>query len=134
MSRRLSFQVVLPISIEASIEALAVALKEEGFGILTRIDTHKIFKEKLDIDTLPFVILGVCNPVLAHKALSVNPSVGLFLPCKVTVEEVSDGTLISVADPEVILSNGYFKESEIVSEFGPEARERLLRVVERLRE
>lgn len=134
MSGRLSFQVVLPVSIDASIEALAAALKEQGFGILTRIDTHKIFKEKLDLDTRPFVILGVCNPVLAHKALSVNPSVGLFLPCKVTVEEVSDGTLISIGDPEVVLSNGHFTESEIVSEFGPEARERLLSVAERLRD
>lgn len=133
MNAKLSFQVVLPTEIEASITTLAAALKEEGFGILTRIDTHKIFKEKLGEDTRPFVILGVCNPALAHRALGVNPSVGLFLPCKVTVEEVSDGTLISVLDPEVILSNGLFTDPEIVDEFGPEARERLLNVVETLR-
>lgn len=133
MNAKLSFQVVLPTEIEASITTLAAALKEQGFGILTRIDTHKIFKEKLGEDTRPFVILGVCNPALAHRALGVNPSVGLFLPCKVTVEEVSDGTLISVLDPEVILSNGLFTDHEIVDEFGPEARERLLSVVETLR-
>ena len=133
MTGNLSFQVVLSAPMEASITTLTAALKEEGFGVLTRIDTHKIFKEKLGETTSPFIILGVCNPVLAHKALSANPQVGLFLPCKITVEEVSDGTLISILDPEVILGGSFFEDSEDIVEFGADARERLLRVVETLR-
>lgn len=133
MTAKLSFQVVLSSPMEASITTLTAALKEESFGVLTRIDTHKIFKEKLGEITRPFIILGVCNPVLAHKALSANPQVGLFLPCKITVEEVSDGTLISVLDPEVILGGSIFEDSQDIAEFGSDARERLLRVVETLR-
>lgn len=133
MGSKISFQVVLPVSMDEAIDVFAQALKSEGFGIITRIDNHTVFKQKLGVDFRPFVILGICNPKLAYDALNSNPSVGLFLPCKATVEEVSDGTLISIIDPEVVLSSGAFEEKEILEEFAPEARERLLRVVETLR-
>ncbi len=133
MGSKISFQVVLETSMDEAIEAFTEALKTEGFGVITRIDNHKVFKEKLGVDFRPYVILGVCNPKLAYDVLNINPSVGLFLPCKATVEEVSDGVLISVVDPEVVLGAGNFTQKEITEVFAPEAKERLLRVVELLR-
>ena len=132
MSSPLAFEVVLPGTMEEAIESLTAELKKEGFGILTRIDVQKTFKEKLNVDFRPDLILGVCNPQLAYQSLNINPSVGLFLPCKVTVEEVSDGILVSIADPEVILGHKDFADSDIGCEVGPEARMRLLRVAEAL--
>ena len=133
MSSTLAFEVVLSVSMEEAIQQLTTALKTEGFGILSRIDAHKIFKEKLNEEFRPFVMLGVCNPNLAYQSLNINPSVGLFLPCPVTVEEVSDGILISIADPEVVLNHKVFQDSDIGCEVAPEARTRLLRVVDVLR-
>ncbi|MEE4194855.1 MAG: DUF302 domain-containing protein [Anaerolineae bacterium] len=133
MGSKISFQVVLETSMDEAIAAFTEALKTEGFGVITRIDNHKVFKEKLGVDFRPYVILGICNPKLAYDVLNINPSVGLFLPCKATVEEVSDGVLISVVDPEVVLAAGNFKQDEIVKVFAPEAKERLLRVMELLR-
>ncbi|NSW53297.1 MAG: DUF302 domain-containing protein [Anaerolineae bacterium] len=133
MSDILAFEVVLPVGMEEAIERLTAVLKVEGFGVLSRIDAHKIFKEKLGEDFRPFVMLGVCNPHLAFQSLNINPSVGLFLPCPVTVEEVSDGILISIGDPEVVLNHKVFQDSDIGCEVAPEARIRLMRVVDSLR-
>lgn len=133
MSKAISFQVVVPLPMDEAIEQFTAALKTEGFGVITRIDNHKVFKEKLGVDFRPYVILGVCNPKLAHDVINVNPQVGLFLPCKAIVEEAPGRTLISVVDPEIVLAAGGFDEPEIVGVFAPEAKARLLRVVELLR-
>lgn len=70
------------------------ALKTEGFGVLTTIDVKATLKEKLNVDYSRYVILGVCNPPLAHKALSTTKDVGLFLPCNVIVYEDAPGEIV----------------------------------------
>ena len=76
------------------------ALKEQGFGVLTEIDVQATFKKKLDAEFRPYVILGACNPQLAHRALSGDLGVGLLLPCNVVLWGEDDGTVVSIADPK----------------------------------
>jgi uncharacterized protein (DUF302 family) len=90
---------------EEALERVTSALKREGFGILTQIDVKDTLKKKLDVDFRRYVILGACNPPLAHKALSAEPQIGLLLPCNVVVQEASEGGVtISIADPRAMFS------------------------------
>ncbi len=76
------------------------ALKDVGFGILTRIEVDKVLKEKIGVETPPYRILGACNPKLAHRALELRPEVGVFLPCSVCLRQENDGTVsIWALDP-----------------------------------
>ncbi|OFW77376.1 MAG: ABC transporter ATP-binding protein [Actinobacteria bacterium RBG_19FT_COMBO_70_19] len=78
------------------------ALKAQGFGTLTEIDVQATLKEKIDAEVDPYVILGACNPLLAHRALQLEPDVGLLLPCNVVVRTHGDRTMVSALDPEII--------------------------------
>jgi len=133
MIQALTFQTNLPISMEAAIEKVTNALKAEGFGILTRIDVKATLKEKLDVDFRPYVILGACNPKLAHRALENEPAVGALLPCNVTVEQVGENTLVSIVNPEAMLSLPPLSTNPVVCSVAAEARERLERVATALR-
>ena len=85
---------------EQAIEKVTAALKERGFGVLTEIDVKATLKKKIDADFRPYIILGACNPNIAHKALQAESQLGLFLPCNVVVQEDEAGdVLVSVIDP-----------------------------------
>lgn len=75
------------------------ALEDKGFGVLTEIDVKATMKKKIDVDMAPYLILGACNPGMAHKAIGIEPRVGAMLPCNVILREVSGGTEISAIDP-----------------------------------
>jgi uncharacterized protein (DUF302 family) len=104
------------------------ALKDEGFGVLTRIDVHDAFKEKLGVDFRNYSILGACNPPLAHRALSSRPDAGLMLPCNVIVEENDEGTLVRIVDPAAMMQAGGLAGDPVLQEVGAEAETRLKRV------
>jgi uncharacterized protein (DUF302 family) len=82
------------VTFEQAVERMTAALKEEGFGVLTSIDMQDTLKKKIDVDFHRYVILGVCNPHLAHRALTAEPGVGLLLPCNVTFFEGGAGDVV----------------------------------------
>ncbi len=91
-------------SIEQAETAITEALKDVRFGILTRIDVAETLKKKIDVDRAPYVILGACNPVLANKALQLEPELGLMLPCNVIVYADEAGkTMVSIIDPAAMV-------------------------------
>jgi uncharacterized protein (DUF302 family) len=80
------------------------ALKAQGFGILTEIDVRQTLKRKLGIDFRPYLILGACNPPLAHRALEADPSIGLLLPCNIVLQSTGDTVQVSILDPEIMFA------------------------------
>jgi uncharacterized protein (DUF302 family) len=91
---------VLELDYEQAVQQTVAALKEQGFGVLTEIDVKATLKQKLDVDFQRYVILGACNPSLAHRALTTERHVGLLLPCNVIVYENADGTsTVSALNP-----------------------------------
>jgi uncharacterized protein (DUF302 family) len=86
---------------EASIR-IREALRAQGFGVLTEIDVQSTLREKLGEQMEQYVILGACNPPLAHRALSADRSIGLLLPCNVVVRAADAGTIVEALDPRVI--------------------------------
>ena len=129
----MAFEVTLDGPYAESLERVIDALKEEGFGVLSRIDVHDAFKEKLGLEFRNYTILGACNPPLAHKALSNRPDAGLMLPCNVIVEENDDGTLVRIVDPAAMMQAGGLEGDPVLQEVGGEAEIRLKRVAEALK-
>ena len=129
----MAYDVSLSTPYDESLERVINALKDEGFGVLTRIDVHDTFKEKLGVEFRKYVILGACNPPLAHKALSARPDAGLMLPCNVVVEEVDGGTLVRIVNAAAMMQAGGLDGDPVLKEVGGEAEARLKRVAEALK-
>lgn len=129
-----AFQISLKLNFDAAVERVSAALAEEGFGVLTEIDVKETMQEKLGEEFRRYTIFGACNPPLAHKALRSEPLVGLMLPCNVTVEETSQGSLVSILNPRAMLNVGPLSENNQVQEVARDAAQRLERVAETLRE
>ncbi len=102
-------------------------LAAEGFGVLCEIDVQATLKNKLGVDRDPYLILGACNPPLAHQALEAEPDLGTLLPCNVVVYEQNGHTRISAVDAEQMLS---IVGNDQLAETAGEVRRRLAAVVE----
>ena len=96
-----------PVEAEAAVRS---ALAEQGFGVLTEIDVAAVFRAKLGVERPFLKILGACNPGFAQRALQLDPSVSLLLPCNVVVEAVDGGTKISAVDPLELMGDPTFDE------------------------
>ena len=98
----------LDLSVDDALERVKSALGAQGFGVLTEIDLRATLADKLDEDIEPYVILGACNPGLAHRAHAADPSIGALLPCNVVVRADGDGTIVDALDPAIMsqLSTG----------------------------
>ena len=133
MTEEIGFEVHVGKSYDEALEIVTLALKAEGFGVLTKIDVKATLKEKLGEDFRPYAILGACNPPLAHQALSNEPIVGLLLPCNVTVEESPEGgSIVRLINPEVMMGVGDLDET--LKGVAAEARSRIERVAQALRD
>jgi uncharacterized protein (DUF302 family) len=111
------------LSMEEALDKVVEALRANGFGVLTKINIQEILKKKIGADFRPYVILGACNPKLAHEALQGEPHIGLLLPCNVVVQESDGGILVSFADPKAMFE---LAPEAPIKEVATEAR-RLLR-------
>jgi uncharacterized protein (DUF302 family) len=129
MTSLLGTEVRLSSSFADALERTRLALQTEGFGILTTIDMQKAFRDKLGVDFRPYVILGACNPPLAHKALQTEPEVGLLLPCNVTVEEETPSVcLVRLVNPLAMLGADPASQPIELQQVAADAEARLRRV------
>ncbi len=112
-----------------AIERTKEELKKEGFGVLTQIDVKATLKEKLNIDREDYVILGACNPTLAHQALEQEQDLGLMLPCNVIVYVNEGKTIVAAIRPTVQMEKiGNSKLNEIAVQ----VEEKLKRVIDQV--
>ena len=109
-------------------ERVREELEAEGFGVLCEIDVQATLKKKLGVDREPYVILGACNPPLAHRALETEPDLGTLLPCNVVVYRHDGMTHVSAIDAERMLS---IVDRDELAPVAAEVRRRLAAVVER---
>jgi uncharacterized protein (DUF302 family) len=106
------------------------ALKTEGFGVITEIDIQKTVKEKLGEEFRPYVILGACNPPLAHQAISAQPEIGLLMPCNVCVWDNQDGTsTVAAIDVKALFQ---VVQNPGLADIAETVHAKLLRVVEKV--
>ncbi|MGA7671691.1 MAG: DUF302 domain-containing protein [Nitrolancea sp.] len=124
------FGTTLEIPYEEAIERVKESLKGEGFGVLTEIDVRKTLHDKIGEEMEPYIILGACNPKLAHRALTSEKEIGLMLPCNVVVRALPHGTRVEVADPIAMLGVSSNDELKPVA---AEARERLERALDAIK-
>jgi len=127
MKTKYGFGKTIPMDFERAIKVVTEALKTEGFGVLTDIDVQATLKNKLGEEMPPYRILGACNPPLAHKALTAEPSIGLLLPCNVVVRQDEAGAVhVEFMDPQAVLE---MVDNPAVHDLAQDVTERLNRVL-----
>jgi len=121
---------IISTDFDSAIKKVTQQLKTEDFGILTEIDVKKTLKEKINTDFRKYKILGACNPPNAYKALSIEPHIGLLLPCNIVVQETEDGKIdVSAVDPKISMQAVNNPELANIAE---DIRDRLERVIKSL--
>lgn len=124
------FSVKMSCGFDEAVEKVTEALKTEGFGVLTEIDVKATLKKKLDVDRLPYKILGACNPGLANQAITAEPDIGLLLPCNVVVREEEDKSItVGFMDPAAVLK---LVDNPKVGELAQQVRAKLQKVSDSL--
>ncbi|HEY0305421.1 MAG TPA: DUF302 domain-containing protein [Longimicrobiales bacterium] len=125
------FGKTLSLPYEQAVERTREALASEGFGVLTEINVRDTLKKKLDVDFRPYIILGACNPPLAHQALSNEIDIGLLLPCNVVVYAGDDEStsVVQIMDPEAALA---LTGNTAITPVAREVKSRLERVLARI--
>lgn len=130
MKTAYTFGTTLRLSVHDARPLVEAALQTEGFGVLTEIDIAATMRAKLGIESPPYLILGACNPSLAHRALEADPSIGALLPCNVVLRDDEAGeTVVEAMDPRAVMG---LVENPAVEAVAAEAEERLRRVIESL--
>jgi uncharacterized protein (DUF302 family) len=131
MDYRMSATIDLPY--DRAVERTREALAAEGFGVLSEIDVKGTFQKKLDVAFRPYVILGACNPPLAHRALTSEIDIGVLLPCNVVVYAADEPgkSVVSAVNPELSMST---VGNESLRPMAAEVKARLDRVLDRLRQ
>ena len=115
---------------DQAVERTTELLADEGFGVLTEIDVKATFKKKLDLDFKRYLILGACNPELAHQALSGEPSLGVLLPCNVVVmDREGGGVIVAAFKPTAGFS---LVDNPEVAPIAEQVEEKMRRVLDRL--
>ncbi len=116
------------LSFKDAVVRVREELAAEGFGVLCEIDVQATLKQKLGTDREPYLILGACNPPLAHRALEAEPEIGVLLPCNVVIYQDNGQTHIAAVDAEQMLS---IVGNDELAPTATEVRSRLAAVVER---
>ena len=126
------FSRTLDVSYEEAVDKARTALKKEGFGVLCEIDIKEKLKEKLGVDFRRYIILGACNPPLAHKTLQEEINIGLLLPCNVIVYEADEAgkSVVAAIDAKTMLS--VVGDNVTLNAVATEVNEKLQRVVAEL--
>ncbi|HEY7417201.1 MAG TPA: DUF302 domain-containing protein [Ktedonobacteraceae bacterium] len=130
MKTAYGFGTTLQVPYEEALGRVKEALKVEGFGVLTEIDVRQILREKLGDEMNAYMILGACNPQLAHRALTEEPEIGLLLPCNVVVRAEGATCRVDVADPQAMLG---IVGNEHLDAIATEAKQRLQRALTSLK-
>ncbi len=127
MNTKYGFGKTVKMPFTDAVTRVTLALQDEGFGILTEIDVAATMKKKLNRDMPAYLILGACNPQLAHRAIEAEPSIGLLLPCNVVVrQDISGSIRVEFMDPHAVLELVGKPE---INQLAQEVRQRLERVM-----
>ena len=106
----------LDLPYEQAVPRVKEAFAAQGFGTLTEIDVRATLKEKLGQEMEPYLILGACNPELAHRALEIDPAIGLLLPCNVVVRSDRGRTLVQALNPQVMVTVPERAELQLIAD------------------
>jgi uncharacterized protein (DUF302 family) len=132
-STRYGMRTIMELPFELALDRTRKALAREGFGIISEIDMATALKQKLDVTFRPYVILGACNPQLAHRALTLEHELGLLLPCNVVVyaDDEQGNSVVAAVDPVEALG---LSDNEELRPLAEDVRARLERVLREVSE